>query len=270
MTELPVASRVRETLADDHVHAGWEHAYRSPANEAFYERLFARILRDAKAPPGTRWLDVGCGPAFHSMRLARRGYVVDAVDFSERILEVAGANVAASGLEGAIRLGREDLTELSLADHSQEHVLAWGVLMHIPDVERAVAELARVLAPGGTLVVSEANANGLDARMAGLVHRLRGTKSLPRAAAGVELWKETPAGSFLTRRADIGWLIREFRRHGLVLRRRQAGQLSELYARAPIGPARSAVHALNRAWVALDGPASIASANVLTFVRPAT
>jgi SAM-dependent methyltransferase len=141
--------------------------------------------------------------------------------------------------------------------------------MHIPDVERAVAELARVLAPGGLLVVSEANADGLDARLASIVQRMRRTKPLPRGAAGVELWKETPAGSFLTRRADIPWLVRDFRRHGLVLRRRQAGQLSELYARAPFGLARRAVHALNRAWVALDGPASIASANILTFERPA-
>ena len=73
MTEIPVAHRVRQTLAGDHVHAGWERAYRSPANEAFYERLFDLMLGAVAAPVGARWLDVGCGPAFHSMRLARRG-----------------------------------------------------------------------------------------------------------------------------------------------------------------------------------------------------
>lgn len=268
MNDSRVTASVRRTLADDHVHAGWERAYRSSENERFYERAFAHILDVLNPPPGARWLDVGCGPGFHAMRLARLGYRVDAVDFSAGILRVAQANVSASGLDNVIRLTREDVTALTLADASQDYVLAWGVLMHVPEVDQGIAELARIIRPGGVIVVSEGNADGLDARVAAMARRLRGRPPLPRTSAGIELWKDTPAGSFLTRRANIESLVRGFRSHGLVLRRRAPGQLSELYARAPVTVARRIIHVVNHAWFALDGPASIATGNVLIFVRP--
>src|SRR5919112_2064790 len=85
-------------------------------------------------------------------RLPRRGFGVRAVDFSESALEMGRAYVEAQGLGDRIELGRESLLELSFPDESFDYALCWGVLMHVPDAERAVAELARVLRPGGMLV----------------------------------------------------------------------------------------------------------------------
>ncbi len=89
------------------------------------------------------------------MRLASRGYSVLAVDFSDSVVERAQETISDAGLSDRIDVRQESILELGLADDSQDYVICWGVLMHIPEVEKAVAELARVTAPGGWIVVSE-------------------------------------------------------------------------------------------------------------------
>ena len=134
----------KNTLADEHVHELWESGFRSPCNELFYELAFERILAKIQPPPGSVFLEVGCGGGFHAMRLARHGYRVKAVDFSDAVLDVARENVRAAGLEHLVDVDREDLIDLSYDDHSFDYALCWGVLMHVPQVERAIEELSRI------------------------------------------------------------------------------------------------------------------------------
>jgi 2-polyprenyl-3-methyl-5-hydroxy-6-metoxy-1,4-benzoquinol methylase len=257
----------RSTLAQEHVHELWESGFRSPRNERFYELAFDKILGRVRPPAGSVFLEVGCGGGFHAMRLARRGYEVKAVDFSDSVLDVARANVRAAGLEQLIDVGREDLVDLSYADGSFDYVLCWGVLMHVPELERAIEELGRVIAPGGHLIVHEGNVHSPEAIAIVAAKRMTRRPGLRRTPAGVEHWKETSAGPLLTRRANVPWLIEAFERQGLVLQCRLPTQLTELYAKPRWGWMKNAMYSLNDYWYRRVGISRLAVGNTLLLQR---
>lgn len=246
----PDSKLVEHLLARPDVHRKWSSSYRTRENEAFYEHAFDYIARTLAVPPGAEFLDAGCGSCAHSVRLAARGFNVRAVDFSESALKMAEEYVTARGLGDRIKLGRESLLELSFPDESFSYVICWGVLMHIPDVGRAVSELARVVRPGGFLVVSEGNMRSLEAVGLRALKRLlkREKAEVKETPAGVEYWKVEGDDALVTRQADIEWLIRSFEEHGLALERRIAGQFSEAYAMVSASPLKKLIHRLNLLW----------------------
>jgi SAM-dependent methyltransferase len=92
-----------------------------------------------------RFLEVGCGTGWFGSRVRRElGADVVAIDQSERMVELARGE----GLDA--RLG--DVQELPFADGEFDCAAANWMLYHVQDLERGVAELARVLEPGGRLV----------------------------------------------------------------------------------------------------------------------
>jgi SAM-dependent methyltransferase len=92
-----------------------------------------------------RVLEVGCGPGELSARIRDElGADVVAVDSSPRMVELARRR----GLDA--RVG--DVQELEFAAGSFDCAVAAWMLYHVPDVDRALAELARVLVPGGRVV----------------------------------------------------------------------------------------------------------------------
>jgi 2-polyprenyl-3-methyl-5-hydroxy-6-metoxy-1,4-benzoquinol methylase len=257
----------RNTLAHGHVHQLWESGFRSPRNELFYELAFDGILEKVKPSPGSIFLEVGCGPGFHAMRLARRGYKVKAVDFSDAVLDVARENVRAAGLEHLVDVGREDLIDLSYGDRSFDYALCWGVLMHVPEVERAIEQLSRVIAPAGHLIVHEGNVHSPEAIAILAAKRVTRSPGLFRTPAGVEHWKETAAGPLLTRRANIPWLIAAFERQGLLLQSRLPTQVTELYVKPPWEWMKNSMYALNDYWYRRVGISGLAVGNTLLFQR---
>lgn len=259
-------SAVSEYLAKREVHEQWEGSYRTEANERFYEQAFNFIIGEFDSAPG-RVIDVGCGPGFHSMRLAKRGFSVLACDFSPPVLEMARENVHAAGLDDKISFATEDILTLSFDDGSQECALCWGVLMHIPDVARAVAELSRVVKSGGTLVVAENSAASLQSRANRLMKKLLRRPGPKRTAAGLEYWQERATGTLLTREADIGWLVAEFASHGMVLRKRVACQFTEAYTKVPSGFVERLIHGFNALWFRRVRWAGPAYGNLLFFVK---
>jgi len=261
---------VENLLAQPDVHKQWAGGYRTPDNEFFFERAFDLIKSELRAPAGATFLDAGCGSCAHTVRLARRGYQVRAVDFSESALEMARAHLKQTGLDERITLQREDLTRLSFPDASFDYVLCWGVLMHVPDVARAVAELARVLRPGGALVVSEGNMHSLEAVSLRTLKRLLGREhaDVKETPAGVEYWKERGAGALVTRQANVGWLIKEFESHGLKLSKRVAGQFSEGYAMVSAPALKRLVHGFNNFWFGSVRAPGLAYGNILFLRKP--
>jgi 2-polyprenyl-3-methyl-5-hydroxy-6-metoxy-1,4-benzoquinol methylase len=262
-----LSEQVANCLSRPAVHRQWENDYRTADNEAFYELAFDEIVRMLRPTPGARILDAGCGVGAHSARLARRGFEVQAIDFSANVLDQARANLQAQGLVGNVRLQRESLTELSFPDGSFPAILCWGVLMHVPDAERAITELARVLAPGGTLIISESNMHSLQSIAFRIAKRIlrREKAELIRVPAGLEFWYEREAGRLVTRETDVAWLIRRLQALGLTLRQRRAGQLTEAYTRIPTTPLKKIVHAINRLWFRRVGCAGPAFGNLLFF-----
>jgi ubiquinone/menaquinone biosynthesis C-methylase UbiE len=103
-----------------------------------------------------RALDAGCGTGNFLVPLARRlaaqGGSVEALDLAEGTLGEARARVAAEGLPVTCRIG--DVEALPFEDAAFDLVLANYMLYHVPNLEGAIAELRRVLRPGGTLLAA--------------------------------------------------------------------------------------------------------------------
>ena len=132
---------VREEYATERGLEGRRAAYQYAAGPDALQMTFDAV---AEVSP-RRVLEVGCGPGELSARIRDEiGAEVVAVDTSPRMVELARGR----GLDA--RLG--DVQELEFADEEFDCAVAAWMLYHVPDVERALAELARVLVPGGRLV----------------------------------------------------------------------------------------------------------------------
>lgn len=109
------------------------------------------VLRFAGGGPGCA-LDAGMGPGRLCAELAARGWTVSGIDASPAMVEVAGARIP----DARDRLCCGRVEELPFADASFDLVTATGVLEY-SDAPQALAELARVLRPGGRAVLSYPN-----------------------------------------------------------------------------------------------------------------
>ena len=118
-------------------------AFATATGPSALDVLFAAV---AEAQPRS-CLEVGCGPGQMAARIAEELRVeLVAIDISPRMVELArGRGVDA-------RLG--DVQELPFADGSFDCAVAAWMLYHVPDLDRGLGELARVLRPGGRLVAS--------------------------------------------------------------------------------------------------------------------
>lgn len=109
---------------------------------------------------GERVLDMGCGAGRHAFELYRRGADVVAFDQDADELAAVSDMFAAMRKAGEVPVGADadvkqgDALQLPFADGEFDRVVAAEVLEHIPDDETAIAELARVLRPGGTIAVT--------------------------------------------------------------------------------------------------------------------
>ena len=121
-----------------------------------------RFVRMLDAPPGIRWLDVGCGTgALTAAILAECAPAsVVGIDPSDGFLETARARFARGGAGGgaaaggavggaAVRFERADAAHLPMPDDSVDAVVAGLVLNFVPSPGEAVAEMVRVAVPGG-------------------------------------------------------------------------------------------------------------------------
>jgi ubiquinone/menaquinone biosynthesis C-methylase UbiE len=110
--------------------------------------------------PGQHVLDMGCGGGRHAFAVLRRGARVVAFDASRDELDGVRTMAAAMAAAGEVPAGGEllcvegDALALPFDDASFDRIIAAEVLEHIPDDRRAIAELVRVLAPGGRIAVT--------------------------------------------------------------------------------------------------------------------
>lgn len=98
-------------------------------------------------------LDAGCGSGVCALALAEKAEQVVAVDLSYQSLAAAQKTGRQCNYDN-IQWLHGDLLSLPLADASFDLVFSWGVIHHTVDPRRALAELVRVLRPGGTLILA--------------------------------------------------------------------------------------------------------------------
>jgi SAM-dependent methyltransferase len=126
-----------------------------------------RAVRHAGVRPGEAVLDVACGTGNASLPAARAGARVTGLDLTPELLERARALAAAEGLDAAFVEG--DAEALPFADASFDVVLSTFGVMFAPDAARAARELARVLRPGGRMVLCNWTREGETGEMFGLL-----------------------------------------------------------------------------------------------------
>lgn len=126
----------------------WALTYDDPDNAAFAldEPPVHAIVDDLD--PGVA-LDAACGTGRHARHLAEAGHRVIGVDASPEMLERAREKAPAADL----RLGV--LERLPLDDDSVDLAVCALAISHLPDPAPAIAELARVVRPGGHVVISD-------------------------------------------------------------------------------------------------------------------
>jgi SAM-dependent methyltransferase len=124
-----------------------------------YELTAARLMPAARAvveraapAAGEHVLDVGCGTGNAALLAAGCGAEVTGVDPAPRLLEVARQAAAARGLGARFALG--EAAALPLADSEADVVLSVFGVIFASDPHAAAAEMARVTAPGGRIVLS--------------------------------------------------------------------------------------------------------------------
>ena len=135
----------RAATYDDDTHHGIH-------SEAQRQAWLTLIQRWTGAAPIDA-LDVGCGTAFLALHLAKLGHRVVAVDGTEAMLARARAKASQAGLAIDFRLA--DVAEVPSAPASFDLVIERCVLWTLPDPATALADWARVVRPGGRLVLIE-------------------------------------------------------------------------------------------------------------------
>jgi SAM-dependent methyltransferase len=116
----------------------------------FPESFFARLDARGWTRPEQRALDLGTGTGSLALGLAARGLRVTGLDVSEPLLEVARSRAEASGLGVSFVQGSAEHTGLAAASFD---LVSAGQCWWWFDAEAAIAEVQRVLAPGGRLLV---------------------------------------------------------------------------------------------------------------------
>lgn len=110
----------------------------------------------ARLKPGMRVLDLGCGPGTISLGLAKavEPGEMHGIDMEESQIEIARTAASAGGhLNAVFRTG--DVTRLPHEDNSFDAAHCHALLMHVPDTDAVLAEVKRVLKPGGLVSACE-------------------------------------------------------------------------------------------------------------------
>jgi SAM-dependent methyltransferase len=117
-----------------------------------------RLLAVLDPRPAERVLEVGPGTGYYTLPVARRlgpDGRLDVLDIQQEMLEHTMGRARELGLGHIVVPARADARALPYPDASFDAAFLCATLGEVPDVEAAVAELRRVLRPGGRLVVGE-------------------------------------------------------------------------------------------------------------------
>lgn len=159
--------------------------------------IFERTISDLRLSPGHSVLDVGCGPGLHTVAMA--GIVgkagrVTGVDHDARMIDAAQGRARAAGVDSWVTHRTGDAYALPFDDGAFERTRSERMLQHLLDPSRAVAELVRVTAPGGRVVIADSDFgslsfDGVDASLERRMVAFKAGQSLHNGYSGRTLWR---------------------------------------------------------------------------------
>lgn len=138
-------------------HVAWLYAFcRERLFRDDTERIIASLWQNSVPSSETELLELGCGPGFYSRRLAERFpcISVTGVDRSENQLHWARQRAAALDLTNC-RFECVNVLELPCSDSRFDVLIASRLFTVLPEQNRAIAEMYRVLKPGGCCFIAE-------------------------------------------------------------------------------------------------------------------
>jgi SAM-dependent methyltransferase len=159
-------------VAAGHYDAKWGIDFGDLGSEQVLGKV-RKALGDGAPSHFPRALEIGAGTGYFTLNMLRAGLIGQATcsDISPGMLSTLQANAKRLALD--VKTKPADAEQLPFADASFDLVFGHAVLHHIPDLERAFAEFARVLAPGGTIVFAGEPSRYGD-RLAGVPKRTAG------------------------------------------------------------------------------------------------
>jgi len=148
-------------MYEDSVREEFTHQSRSFGNSAamISAQTLGALIELVPEDGEADWIDVACGPGVISRAMASRVGSVNGVDLTPAMVEEAERRAGEEGI-GNVSFALGDATALDLADASFDGAITRLSLHHIPAPARVVAEMGRVVRPGGWIVVSDLAADG--------------------------------------------------------------------------------------------------------------
>lgn len=142
-------TEVMDDVAEAQAYDAMDH---TQPNMAFVARLLELGVDNCN-----KALDLGTGPGDIPIMLCgpTQSVSVVAIDYAQTMLDIADRKVQLAGLAGRIHLARMDVKALDLPDDSFDAVFSNTILHHIPEPAAMLAEAARVLKPGGLLLIRD-------------------------------------------------------------------------------------------------------------------
>ena len=192
-------------LYDGEAAARLERAYAT--TDVIVQR--EELRRSLRASAGESILDLGSGPGFLACELAQEvgaGGRIVGVDISSDMNAIASKRVAALGFGDRIEILEGDATALAFADATFDAAVSIQVIEYLAEPDAALHQLARVLRPGGRLVI-------IDTDWDSLVWAATDRRRAARIAAA---WNEHLPDPYLPRslaprRRAVGFEVREVR-----------------------------------------------------------
>jgi SAM-dependent methyltransferase len=160
-----------ESIRDEFTHQADAFA-RSPTMSM--AETLGSLVELVPEDPSARWLEVACGPGLVSRALAPRVGAVEGVDLTPAMVAKAATEAEREGVTNAtFTVG--DATALPYEEASFDGAVTRFSLHHIPAPGRVLAEMARVVKPGGWVLVADhvADGDGEAAAWHGEIERLR-------------------------------------------------------------------------------------------------
>jgi SAM-dependent methyltransferase len=150
----------------------------TPDTDFVFARMTEETLNAVDARPGELILDVACGRAIDAIAMARKGAALTGIEASATMIVKAIEFMGADRRQ--VKLARSLAEALPFPDNSFDKVVCKGAMDHFADLDKSMAEMARVTKPSGRVIIAIANFESLTCRLGRAVSSVKQKLGGPR------------------------------------------------------------------------------------------